>query len=67
MSIRQASFPVALAALIVVPFGIQFARAVHVLPSLDRAVAQQCSTHDWPADKHQVHMDWCADNGYATN
>jgi hypothetical protein len=67
MSIRQASFPAALAALIVIPLGIQLARAVHVLPSLERAVAQQCRTHDWPADKHQVHMDWCADNGYATN
>jgi hypothetical protein len=34
---------------------------------LDQATAQQCRTHDWPADKHQVHMAWCAANGYQTN
>ena len=34
---------------------------------LDKATAKQCLTHDWPADKHQVHMDWCADNNYPTN
>jgi hypothetical protein len=38
-----------------------------LIEQLDQATAQQCRTHDWPADKHQVHMDWCADNGYATN
>ena len=38
-----------------------------VVPVLDRAVAVQCKNHAWPANAHQVHMDWCADNGYATN
>ena len=38
-----------------------------LIEQLDQATAEQCRTHDWPADKHQVHMDWCADNGYATN
>jgi len=38
-----------------------------LIEQLDQATAQQCRTHDWPADKHQIHMDWCADNGYATN
>lgn len=33
---------------------------------LDKATALQCRTHDWPASAHKVHMDWCADNGYAT-
>ena len=33
---------------------------------LDKATAIQCQTHDWPAKAHQVHMYWCADNGYAT-
>ena len=34
---------------------------------LNQATAEQCITHSWPADAHQVHMDWCADNSYATN
>jgi hypothetical protein len=43
---------------IVCHFGVQ---------ALDKATAQQCATHDWPVTAHQVHMAWCADNGYATN
>jgi hypothetical protein len=43
---------------IVCHFGVQ---------ALDKATAQQCRTHDWPVAAHQIHMDWCADNGYATN
>jgi hypothetical protein len=35
--------------------------------ALNKATAQQCITHDWPQATHQIHMDWCADNGYATN
>jgi hypothetical protein len=35
--------------------------------ALDKATAQQCRTHAWPQAAHQIHMDWCADNGYATN
>ena len=35
--------------------------------ALDKATAEQCKTHAWPQAAHQVHMDWCADNGYATN
>ncbi len=34
---------------------------------LDKATAQQCKAHAWPQAAHQIHMDWCADNGYATN
>jgi len=33
---------------------------------LDQATAKQCKAHDWPAAAHQIHMDWCADNGYDT-
>ena len=33
---------------------------------LEKATATQCRTHDWPADAHYIHMDWCASNGYAT-
>jgi hypothetical protein len=33
---------------------------------LDKATALQCRTHDWPVKAHKIHMDWCADNGYAT-
>jgi hypothetical protein len=35
--------------------------------ALDKATAEQCKTHAWPQAAHQIHMDWCADNGYATN
>ena len=34
---------------------------------LDKATAQQCRTHDWPADKHAIHMDFCTTYGYSTN
>ncbi len=34
---------------------------------LDKATAQQCISHDWPKDAHQVHMAWCAANQYPTN
>ena len=34
---------------------------------LDKATAQQCASHDWPKSAHEVHMDWCAANGYSTN
>ena len=38
-----------------------------VVPLLDRATAVQCKNHAWPANAHQVHMAWCAANGYLTN
>jgi len=34
---------------------------------LDHATTQQCASHDWPASAHDIHMDWCAANGYSTN
>jgi len=34
---------------------------------VDTATAQQCRTHDWPADKHAIHMDFCTTYGYPTN
>jgi len=34
---------------------------------LDAATAHQCKTHDWPADKHAIHMDFCSTYGYPTN
>ena len=67
MSIRQASFSAVLVASIAIPLVMYAASAVYVLPNLERATAKQCLEHDWPAAAHQVHMDWCADNGYATN
>jgi hypothetical protein len=33
---------------------------------LEKATILQCRTHDWPVKAHQVHMEWCAGNGYAT-
>ncbi len=37
------------------------------LHNLEQATAQQCANHDWPVSAHDIHMDWCADNGYSTN
>jgi hypothetical protein len=37
------------------------------LHNLKQATAHQCATHDWPANAHDIHMEWCADNGYSTN
>jgi hypothetical protein len=37
------------------------------LHQLDQATAQQCASHDWPKDAHEVHMAWCAANSYKTN
>ena len=33
---------------------------------LEKATILQCRTHDWPANAHQVHMEWCTGNGYPT-
>jgi hypothetical protein len=38
-----------------------------IIHQLDKATAKQCLTHDWPKTAHQLHMDWCAGNGYKTN
>jgi hypothetical protein len=67
MFIRRVSFSVALVSSIAIPLVMYSASAFYVLPNLERATAKQCLEHDWPADKHQAHMAWCADNGYATN
>jgi len=37
------------------------------VPVLDRATAVQCKNHAWPANAHQIHIDWCAANNYSTN
>jgi len=36
------------------------------LASLDKATAHQCRTHDWPADTHNIHIEWCEFEGYST-
>jgi hypothetical protein len=42
--------------------------AIHLgVQALDKATAEQCKTHAWPQTAHQIHMDWCANNSYATN
>jgi hypothetical protein len=35
--------------------------------TLDKATAHQCANHDWPKQVHDLHIDWCAANGYSTN
>jgi hypothetical protein len=32
---------------------------------LDQEVRQQCANHNWPAEAHDIHVDWCSANGYA--
>jgi len=32
--------------------------------SLETATAHQCANHLWPASAHDVHIEWCRDNGY---
>jgi len=64
---RSSSFATVLSALILIPLGMNLVSAVYVLPNLDKATAQQCKNHDWPKDKHQAHMAWCAANNYKTN
>jgi hypothetical protein len=53
-------------ALLLVPVIVSITAPV-MIKQLDQATAQQCRTHDWLVTAHQVHMDWCVDNGYATN
>lgn len=43
------------------------AASQYTLHRIDEATKLQCQTHDWPKAAHQIHMDWCADNGYKTN
>ena len=35
--------------------------------SLDQATAKQCLMHAWPAESHDIHIEWCVDNGYQVN
>ena len=56
-------FTVATLALITIGAG-----TVHSsIKALDAATARQCATHDWPVDKHDIHIEWCLDNGYQVN
>ena len=34
------------------------------IKSLEAATVLQCANHDWPSDKHEIHIEWCLDNGY---
>ena len=36
-----------------------------LVTSLDQATARQCASHNWPADAHDAHIEWCRDNGYS--
>ena len=41
------------------------AGAIHTsIKSLDEATAHQCVNHEWPAHQHDIHIEWCLDNGY---
>lgn len=35
-----------------------------VVATLEQSTAAQCLNHDWPDDKHDIHIEWCLDNGY---
>jgi len=45
---------------------IGFATIPTQVHRLDAATAAQCATHDWPAEKHAEHMDFCHTYGYIT-
>lgn len=52
-------------AITAVVYGIVFAIGSQVvLHQVDKATAEQCRTHAWPAHADQVHRDWCITNGY---
>jgi hypothetical protein len=34
------------------------------LARLEAATSEQCRNQDWPADAHQIHIDWCVNEGY---
>jgi hypothetical protein len=38
-----------------------------IIHQLDKATAQQCASHDWPKEAHEVHLAWCAANNYPTH
>ena len=33
---------------------------------LEDATKKQCLAHAWPADAHDIHIEWCEHNGYDT-
>jgi len=35
-----------------------------VVSTLEQSTAAQCLNHDWPVDKHDIHIEWCLHNGY---
>jgi len=63
LSPKQVAF--CFATLAVALTGITAGMATFGVAQLDKATALQCRTHDWPVKAHKIHMDWCADNGYA--
>jgi len=34
------------------------------IKSLEAATAKQCMMNDWPVADHDLHVEWCLDNGY---
>tara|TARA_R110000822_G_scaffold165794_1_gene306307 strand:+ start:1185 stop:1454 length:270 start_codon:yes stop_codon:yes gene_type:complete len=54
-------------AMMVVCAGATALLATVGVTQLEKATAHQCITHDWPANAHYIHMDWCTANGYATS
>ena len=50
---------------------ISIAAAQHLVSysvaEIEQATAQQCSTHDWPVEAHDIQVEWCEHNGYPTN
>jgi hypothetical protein len=55
-----------LIALFAAPIASYGPAAYSMLAKLEAATKKQCLTHDWPKDKHQVHIDWCHANMYRT-
>ena len=37
-----------------------------VVAEIDQATAIQCANHNWSVEAHDIHVEWCEANGYAT-
>lgn len=57
------SIRITAAALLAFPV-IVMATLHSVVAHLDQATRHQCATHDWPVERHALHMEFCRTYGY---
>ena len=51
-------------ALVGFPITLLFAVTPYHIEWVEQETAKQCLAHDWPADKHDIHIAWCKHNKY---